>query len=67
MPTPLYFAHRKGWSNGNIHIENPHYVDSLQKLGLKYIVITKKVFGSTTQLNYQKIDSNEVYDIYQLK
>jgi hypothetical protein len=67
VPTPLYFAHRKGWSNRNIYIENPHYVDSLQKLGLKYIVIAKKAFGSTTQLNYQKIDSNEVYDIYKLK
>ncbi len=67
VPTPLYFSHRKGWSNRNMYIENPHYVDSLQKLGLKYIVIAKKAFGSETKLNYQKIDSNDVYDIYKLK
>ncbi len=67
VPTPLYFAHRKGWSDHNHFVQNPQYVDSLQKLGLKYIVIAKKAFGSATQLNYPKIDSNDVYDIYKLK
>ena len=67
VPTPLYFAHRKGWSERNILIENPQYVDSLQHLGLKYIVITKDVFGSKTELKYDKIDSSEIYDIYKLK
>jgi hypothetical protein len=67
VPTPLYFAHRKGWSNHNHFVQNPQYVDSLQKLGLKYIVIAKDAFGSQLQLNYNKIDSNDVYDIYQLK
>jgi len=67
VPTPLYFAHRKGWSERNILIEQPHYVDSLQRLGLKYIVITKDVFGAKTTLKYNKIDSFEFYDIYQVK
>ncbi len=66
VPTLLYFAHRKGWSDRNENIQRNEYTDSLKKLGLKFIVISKEVFGSKTELKYPKIDSSEVYDIYKL-
>lgn len=66
VPTLLYFAHRKGWSDRNEKIQRTEYTDSLRKLGLKFIVISKEAFGSKIELNYPKIDSTEVYDIYRL-
>jgi hypothetical protein len=66
VPTLLYFAHRKGWSDRNENIQRNEYTDSLKKLGLKFIVISKEVFGSKTELKYPKIDSSEVYDIYKI-
>ena len=66
VPTLLYFAHRKGWSDRNEKIQRPEYRDSLRKLGLKFIVISKEAFGSKINLNYPKMDSTEVYDIYRL-
>lgn len=66
VPTLLYFAHRKGWSDRNEDIQRTEYTDSLRKLGLKFIVISKEAFGSKIELNYPKIDSSEVYDIYKL-
>ncbi len=66
VPTLLYFAHRKGWSDWNEKIQRTEYTDSLRRLGLKFIVISKEAFGSKINLNYHKIDSTEVYDIYGL-
>jgi hypothetical protein len=66
VPTLLYFAHRKGWSDRNEKIQRTEYTDSLRGLGLKFIVISKEAFGSKIELNYPKIDSTEVYDIYRL-
>lgn len=67
VPTPMYFAHRKGWTEYNYNIERDHYVDSLKQLGLKYIVITKDVFGKNLELKYPKIDSMELYDFYKVQ
>jgi hypothetical protein len=66
VPTLLYFAHRKGWSDRNENIQRTEYTDSLRNLGLKFIVISKEAFGSKINLNYPKIDSMEGYDIYRL-
>jgi hypothetical protein len=45
VPTPLYFAHRKGWCNHNDWIMAPGRIDSLANLGLKWIVVAKTAFG----------------------
>jgi 4-amino-4-deoxy-L-arabinose transferase-like glycosyltransferase len=63
-PTPMYFAHRKGWIVENSTILDGDYIDSLSNLGLKHIVILKKTFGSNIALPYKKEFDNSDYTIY---
>lgn len=66
-PTPMYFAHRKGWVNTNDKIRDDEYIQSLKEKGLKYIVILKRSFGTEISLNqYNKVLENEDYRIYEL-
>jgi len=66
-PTPMYFAHRKGWVNTNDKISDEEYIKSLKDRGLKYIIILKRSFGTETSLNrYKKVLENEDYSIYEL-
>jgi hypothetical protein len=64
VPTPMYFAHRKGWVASNDLILKERYIDSLQQNGLKYILILKKAFGSSIPLPLKKVLENENYIIY---
>lgn len=65
-PTPMYFAHRKGWVNDNSKIADVNYIAQLKTEGLQYIVIMKKTFGSELTLNYLRVFTNENYSIYKL-
>ena len=65
-PTPMYFAHRKGWVDHNDRIMDHDYINSLQDKGLKYIVILKKSFGTEIMPEYEKILETEDYCIYKL-
>jgi hypothetical protein len=66
-PTPMYFAHRKGWVSTNEKIQDGKYIESLKDKGLKYIVILKRSFGSEILLTrYNKVLENEDYCIYEL-
>ncbi|NOZ47197.1 MAG: hypothetical protein GXO79_10515 [Chlorobi bacterium] len=66
-PTPMYFAHRKGWVNSNEKIRDEKFIESLKDKGLKYIVILKRSFGTEILLNqYNKVLENEDYCIYKL-
>lgn len=66
-PTPMYFAHRKGWVNSNDKILNEQYIKELKHKGLKYIVILKKSFGENISLlQYKNVLENENYSIYLL-
>lgn len=66
-PTPMYFAHRKGWVNSNERIQNPDYIKELASKGLKFIVILKKRFGTEIRLEpYKKVLENEAYCIYKV-
>ncbi len=47
FPTPMYFAHRKGWVAFNDQLSRETYVDSLSNLGLKHIIIMKRSFGDS--------------------
>ncbi len=67
VPTPMYFAHRKGWINSNEEIQDEKYIETLKSKGLKYIVILKRTFGSEILLtHYKKVFENEDYCIYEL-
>ncbi|HOI32550.1 MAG TPA: glycosyltransferase family 39 protein [Bacteroidales bacterium] len=66
-PTPMYFAHRKGWVNSNEQIRDTNYIESLKDKGLKFVVILKKSFGNEISLSsYKKVFENEDYCIYEL-
>ena len=67
VPTPLYFAHRKGWSNHNDWILASGRLDSLSNLGLKWVVIVKTAFGEPLpehQLPLIKRFENDHYQIF---
>jgi 4-amino-4-deoxy-L-arabinose transferase-like glycosyltransferase len=66
-PTPLYFAHRKGWVAFNGQIQNTVYVDSLVHLGLKHIVVMKHVFGDDMLLPYKEVYNDSAIRIYTVK
>lgn len=66
VPTPMYFAHRRGWVNVNEVIVNSEYIQELKNKGLKFIVILKKTFGEDLHLNYGLVFENEDYKIYKI-
>lgn len=66
VPTPMYFAHRKGWINSNEQIKSDLYISNLRLKGLKYIIILKKVFGENLELPYTKMMDNSDFTIYKL-
>lgn len=65
QPTPMYFAHRKGWITFNDSIKKPKYINQLKDKGLKFIVILKKSFGDEIILDYPVRYSNPYYTIYE--
>lgn len=65
-PTPMYFAHRKGWIASNQQINNEQFVYSVKAKGCKFIVILKQAFGTDVELKYIKIFNSEHYAIYKL-
>lgn len=67
-PTPMYFAHRKGWIMTNEAIMVKRDLDSLVNLGLKHVVVLKRAFGSEILLETgsRVCDSND-YAIYSLR
>lgn len=62
-PTPMYFAHRRGWIASNENIDSV-YINELKPKGLSYVVILKESFGSPMKLNLQKVYENKHYLIY---
>lgn len=63
-PTPMYFSHRKGWLATNQELQNTEFVQDLKSRGLVYVVVLKKVFGSNTDLPFNKVGSFDGFDIY---
>lgn len=68
FPTPMYFAHRKGWVDYNEKIEKRPYIDSLSNLGLKHILILKRAFGTETQpgidSTWKSVEDNQDFTLY---
>lgn len=64
-PTPLYFTHRKGWLLENHQITNEKLTDSLKTLGLKKIIVLKKVFGTPISLNKTLLFDDDDFRVYE--
>jgi 4-amino-4-deoxy-L-arabinose transferase-like glycosyltransferase len=65
-PTPMYFAHRKGWVNSNEEIRDTGYRSELIDKGLDYILIMKHSFGSDMNLPYDVIRETDDYRVYKV-
>lgn len=65
-PTPMYFAHRKGWLAANEQLLDPEYVRSLTRKGCKYALIMKKRFGSEVRLPYTVSKETDWFTLYNL-
>jgi 4-amino-4-deoxy-L-arabinose transferase-like glycosyltransferase len=64
FPTPMYFAHRKGWVMSNEEITDTEKIAGLKQKGLKLIVILKRSFGREMSLDLPVVFENEYYRIY---
>lgn len=65
VPTPMYFAHRKGWITSNENLFDHSYLEALREKGCKYILVLKKSFGENIHLNKKILFENEHYKVYQ--
>lgn len=64
-PQEIYFAHKKGWSINNDKINKPQLI-SLKKLGAKYLIIDKNLFGGSINY-YPCIYADANFSIYSLE
>lgn len=64
-PTPLYFAHRKGWVCPNERIVDKQFIDELKNKGLKFILVLKRSLGKEVRIeNLQVVTDNDNYCLY---
>ena len=61
----IYMSHRKGWILQAEQLDALH-IKTLQKGGLKYILIQKKLHGINVDFPYQVIYNSEDFKIYKL-
>lgn len=66
VPTPMYFAHRKGWITFNENILNNNFILDLKAKGLRHIVILKRAFGDEIKLKYKLLLDNQDFAIYEI-
>ncbi len=66
FPTPMYFAHRKGWITFNDKIADTTYMNDVIQRGCKYVVIMKKDFGTEMAVGYELMIENEYFAIYRI-
>jgi 4-amino-4-deoxy-L-arabinose transferase-like glycosyltransferase len=66
VPTPMYFAHRKGWVTTNQQLLDTAGVGRMRLKGLKFIVVLKRAFGAEVKLNYTPVFDSRDYCIYKI-
>lgn len=65
-PTPMYFAHRRGWMAPNQTLSDPIYIESIKTKGCKYIVVLRALSGDIS-CPYPIVHESEFFKVYQLK
>jgi hypothetical protein len=65
-PTPMYFAHRKGWVFTNENIVNSNNLDRVTSNGCKYAVIVKSIYGDVA-LSYPVVHDSTHFRIYKIQ
>ena len=65
-PTPMYFAHRRGWTIEDPKLADSLYIKSLKDRGCKYVVQATKLHGETS-LPYPVVHQSEYFKVYKLE
>ncbi len=66
-PTPLYFAHRKGWLAPNEKIQDPAFLEERIRKGCEYLLVLKKSFTEPIVPPFgKKVLEKPAYKIYHL-
>jgi hypothetical protein len=65
-PTPMYFAHRKGWIGSNQQISDPAYRDELRSKGCAYVLILRERFGEGIDLDLPEVGTSKQFMLYKL-
>jgi len=63
VPTPLYFAHQKGWTLSNVVIQRTGTLDSLATLGCTRVVVMKHTFEGDVHLPWPDVLERPAYRI----
>jgi hypothetical protein len=66
-PTPMYFAHRRGWSVTNSYLQDGNALSGLKQNGCKFIVILKRMENGDVDLNLDKAYDSEYFKVYKVK
>lgn len=66
VPTPMYFAHRKGWVANNQQLADLGYRHDIKMKGCKLVIVLKKTFGTFVDLPLQKLEDTPDWTIYRL-
>lgn len=64
VPTPMYFAHRKGWLCSNEQLQSTDYITQLKSEGLKNIVVMKIAFDGDCDLPYSIVYEDDVVKVF---
>lgn len=65
-PTPIYFAHRKGWVASNDELLSADFRKEIRQKGCKYIVVLKRYLGGDLYLELPVVLNNRDWVIYSL-
>ena len=65
-PTPMYFAHRRGWCATNSTLSDPSFLNDIRMKGCKYIVVVKQMYGDLI-IDLPIVYDSEYFKIYDIK
>ena len=63
-PQQLYLAHRKGWTVDNKQFTDTSFLNSIQKKGCQFILLNKKDYGSTLELQYPCVYEDDGFKVF---
>ncbi len=65
-PTPIYFAHRKGWVASNDELLSASFRKNIREKGCKYIVVLKRYLGGELYLELPVVLNTKDWVVYKL-
>jgi len=67
-PTPMYFAHRRGWTVSPAEIQNPSFLADLKSKNCKFVLVCKEIYHENfdVRLDLPQLYESEHFRIYAL-